>query len=206
MSEFKKTAIYVNKQGIESFISPQENRLGYFQQLIDMYNNLNTGVTLEKYDLKELIERPKEFISKRLIKDQEVVFGGLKLSLEKVFDIVEKPTGTDELINKIINDNQVKELMMNQRNVSYFEIENGNTVIINTEYLKKVEEQNTVYITTEKQAQVYEALQSIADNMNKLNELKYKGQIQDVLFDGFIDLNRASGTVSINPYFSKLIN
>ena len=206
MSEFKKTAIYVNKQGIESFISPQENRLGYFQQLIDMYNNLNTGVTLEKYDLKELIEKPKEFISKRLIKDQEVVFGGLKLSLEKVFDIVEKPTGTDELINKIINDNQVKELMMNQRNVSYFEIENGNTVIINTEYLKKVEEQNTVYITTEKQAQVYEALQSIADNMNKLNELKYKGQIQDVLFDGFIDLNRASGTVSINPYFSKLIN
>jgi hypothetical protein len=132
MSDFKKVAIYVNEQSIESLIAPHENRFEYFQQLVDMYNNLNTGVVLEKMDLVALVQNPKAFVSKRLIKDQEVSFGGLKLSLEKVFEILEKPAGTDELINKIINDNQVKELMMNQRNVEYVEIENGKEVVINS--------------------------------------------------------------------------
>lgn len=205
MSEFKKIAIYVNEQQISNLIAPQENRFDYFQQLIDMYNNLNTGVVLESNDLKALLNNPKEFVATRLIKDQEVSFGGLKLSLEKVFDIIEKPSGTDELIDKIINDNKVRELMMNQRNVEYFEIENGDTVVINSEYLEKVTEQSTVYISTEKQAQAYKALQSIAENINELNGLKSRGYIQDLLFTDFLELNHSTGAVSINPYFTKQI-
>lgn len=205
MSEFKKIAIYVNEHQIGSSITPQENRFEYFQQLIDMYNNLNTGVVLKKNDLKALLNNPKEFIATRLIKDQEVSFGGLKLSLEKVFDIIEKPAGTDELIDKIINDNQVKELMMNQRNVEYFEIENGDTVVINSEYLEKVTEQSTVYISNEKQQKAYESLQSIVQNLNELNTLKNGGYIQDLLFRDFLELNNSTGAVSINPYFAKQI-
>ncbi|MBC5839210.1 hypothetical protein [Flavobacterium muglaense] len=205
MSKFKKIAIYVNEQQIESSIAPQENRFEYFQQLIDMYNDLNTGVVLEKNDLKALLNNPKKFVATRLIKDQEVSFGGLKLSLEKVFDIIEKPAGTDELIDKIINDNQVRELMMNQRNVEYFEIKNGDTVVINSEYLHKVTEQCTVYIETEKQAQAYKALQSIVENINELNGLKSRGYIQDLLFTDLLELNHSTGTVAINPYFTKQI-
>jgi hypothetical protein len=205
MSEFKKIAIYVNEQQIGSSIAPQENRFEYFQQLIEMYNCLDTGVALEKGDLTGLIKNPKGFISKRLIKDQEVSFGGLKLSLEKVFDIIEKPIGTDDLINKIINDNHIKELMMNQRNVEYFEIKNGDTVVINSEYLHKVTEQCTVYIETEKQAQAYKALQSIVENINELNGLKSRGYIQDLLFTDLLELNHSTGTAAINPYFTKQI-
>jgi hypothetical protein len=205
MSDFKKVAIYVNEQSIESFIAPHENRFEYFQQLVDMFNNLNTGVVLEKMDLVALVQNPKAFISKRLIKDQEISFGGLKLSLEKVFEILEKPAGTEELINKIINDNQVKELMMNQRNVEYVEIENGKEVVINSEYLAKITEQNTVYIDTEKKARTYKVLQSLVENINELNTLKNRGQIQDILFKDFLELNNNTGTVSINPYFAKQI-
>jgi hypothetical protein len=205
MSDFKKIAIYVDTNGLETFLQPQENRIEYFQQFVDMYNSLNTGVPLQKNDLTDLIRSPKDFIAQRLIKDETVSFGGLKLSLEKVFDIIEKPTGTDELINKIISDNQVRELMMNQRNVEYFEIENENRVVINDEFLQQTQQRHTVYIKTENEAKAYKALQNIAENINKLNTLRTAGHLREVLFEKFLETNEALENVSVNPYFGNLI-
>lgn len=205
MSDFEKIKIYVDESAIDALIQPQENRIEYFQKLVNMYNSLNTGVPLQKNDLTALITNPKEFVAQRLIKDEKVSFGGLNLSLEKVFDIVEKPPGTDELINKIVADAQVRELMLNQRNVEYFEIENENTVILNAEFLDRATKQCTVYIKTENEAKAYEALQNIAENINKLNALRTSGHLRDILFEKFLETNEAIENVSVNPYFGNLI-
>lgn len=206
MSEFKKVPIYVDTDKISSLIQPQENRIEYFQELVSMYQALNTGEPLQKNDLTALINNPKEFIAKRLIKEETLSIGGLKLNFEKMFDIIEKPAGTEELISKIINDMNVRDLMMNQRNVAYFEIENENTVVVNAEYLAQITEQCTVYIKTENESKAYEVLNILAENINILNDLKINGQWHDnILFEQFFDTNNATGNVKINPYFGNLI-
>lgn len=206
MSEFKKVPIYVDTYKINSSIEPQENRIEYFQKLVTMYQTLNTGKPLQKNDLTALINNPKEFIAKRLIKEETLSIGGLKLNFEKMFDIIEKPTGTEELISKIINDSKVKELLITQRNAFYFDIENENTVVLSDKFLEQTTEQCTVYINTENQAKAYEVLNILAENINKLNDLKVGGHWQDnILFEKFFDTNNATGNVKINPYFGNLI-
>jgi hypothetical protein len=205
MSEFKKVAIYVDENKISGLVQPQESRIEYFQELVNRYVGLNTGVPLQKADLKPLIENPKEFIAKRLIKEETLSIGGLQLNFEKMFDIIEKPAGTEELINKIINDVNVKELMMNQRNVDYFEIENENTVVLNAEYLTKTTEQNTVYLINENQVEAFEVLKTIAESFNTLNGIYNGTHLQERIFDNFFDTNTATGKVAINPYFGNLI-
>lgn len=205
MDEFKKVAVYVDENKINSYIQPQEARIEYFQELVDMYNGLNTGVPLQTNDLKGLLENPKEFVAERLIKDGTVNIGGLKLNFDKVFEIIEKPIGTDQLINKIINDNQVRELMMNQRNVSYFEIKNGDTVAINDNYLESITEQCTVYIQDKRQSEAYEILKILAKNINKLNGMKVSPHLRDTLWDEYLTIDNQTGNVSVNPYFAKQI-
>lgn len=205
MSEFKKVAIYVDENKINDHIQPQENRIEYFQELVTMYENLNTGEPLQKNDLTALIANPKEFIARGLIKEETLSIGGLKLNFEKMFDIIEKPAGTEELINKIINDSKVRELLITQRNVSYFEIENENTVILNAEFLEKTTEQSTVYIRTENELKAYEVLKSLAENINTLNGLYNGSHLQERIFEKFFDTNNTTGNVVVNPYFGKLI-
>lgn len=205
MSEFKKVAIYVDENKINNHIQPQENRVEYFQELVTMYENLNTGEPLQKNDLTALIANPKEFIARGLIKEETLSIGGLKLNFEKMFDIIEKPAGTEELINKIINDSKVRELLITQRNVSYFEIENENTVILNAEFLEKTTEQSTVYIRTENELKAYEVLKSLAENINTLNGLYNGSHLQERIFEKFFDTNNTTGNVVVNPYFGKLI-
>lgn len=206
MSDFTKVAIYVDSDKINASIQTQEYRIEYFQELVNRYVALNTGEPLQKNDLTALIANPKEFVAKRLIKDEAVNMGGLKLSLEKVFDIIEKPAGTEELINKIINDNKIKELMITQRNVSYFEIENSDTVVLNQIFLKTTTENSSVYICTENEIKDYEVLNLIAENLNKLNDLKTHGHLNELLYEGFLNINNSTGSVAVNPYFGKLIH
>jgi hypothetical protein len=127
------------------------------------------------------------------------------LSFEKVFDIMEKPAGTDELINKIISDGKEFEFMMNQRNVNYFEIENGETVILKKEYLANITEQNTAYIVNEKQAKAYEDLQEFATIYNRLHNLKISNHFKDLLFEKLLDVHYRTGEATVNPYFTTHI-
>lgn len=205
MSEFKKVPIYVDEDKKNSLIQPQESRIEYFQELVNMYGVLNTDEPLQKNDLTALIENPKEFIAKRLIKEETLSIGGLKLNFEKMFDIIEKPAGTEELISKIINDVNVRELMMNQRNVAYFEIENENIVVISAEYLAQITEQSTVYLLNEKQFEAYEVLKTIAVSINTLNGLYNGTHFKDALFNKLLETNNFTGGVKINPYFGNLI-
>lgn len=205
MSEFKKIAIFIDEDKISNSIQPQESRIEYFQNLVNMYEGLNTGEPLQKNDLTALIQNPKEFIAKRLIKEETVTIGGLKLNFEKMFDIIEKPQGTEELISKIINDSKVNELLITQRNVSYFEIENGNTVVLNSKFLEQTAEQCTVYIKTENELKAIEVLKIIAENFNILNGLYNGSHLQERVFEGFFNTNTATGNIAVNPYFGKLI-
>ncbi|REG93004.1 hypothetical protein [Flavobacterium aquicola] len=206
MNEFKKVPIYIDEEKINSFTQPQASRIEYFRELVTMYQALNTGEPLQKDDLTALIRNPKEFIAKRLIKEETLSLGGLELNFEKMFDIIQKPLGTEELINKIINDSKVHQLAINQRNAPYFEIKDETTVVLNSNFLEQTTEQCTVYLKTENEVKAYEVLSILAENVNKLNDLKTNGHWHDnILFEKFFETNNATGSVAVNPYFGNLI-
>lgn len=205
MEDFKKEVIFFDENKFNNLLEPQFKRLGYFQELVSMYENLNTGEPLLSEDLKALIENPKEFVAKQIVKEDTATIGGLKLNFEKVFDIIEKPVGTDELINKIINDKLIDKLNIAQRNAYHFEIENGYTVILNKEYVKQITEQCTVYITSENQKKAFKILNEIAKNVNELSSLKARGYLHENLFQDYFSVNVFTETITINPYFGKLI-
>jgi hypothetical protein len=206
MSEFKKVPIFIDENKINGLIQPQESRIAYFQELVNIFVNLNIDEPLEKTDLTALVENPKEFIAKKLIKEETLSIGGLKLNFEKMFDMIEKPKGTDDLINKIINDQQERVLLINQRNASYFEITPENEVILKTEYLEQTTEKCTVYITTENQQKAYNCLTEIAKNINELSKLKvHSTHFQEDFFKSYFDTDKRAETIAVNPYFGTLI-
>lgn len=207
MSDFKRIPLYVDENKIDSFINPQYERLSYFQTIVDNYNSLELGTPLAPNDLTALINQPRNFIAKAIIKEGSVSIEGLKLDLDKVFDIIEKPIGTMEFIGKIIADNNTKELMLNQRNVGYFEVENGNEVVIKKSYSEEIAERCTVFLSNEKELKAYEVLTALAENINELKKLKSRGQIEDIFFSDFLISNEnGNGIVEVNPYFLKNIN
>lgn len=204
MSEFKKVPIFFDENKMSNIVQPQESRLAYFQELVTMYEFLNIPEKLEKSDLVELVENPKKFLARKIIKDEETSIGGLKLNFEKMFDIIEKPTGADELIAKIEADKKSFDLLMNQRNANYFEV-NDNEVVLNSDFVAKAKEQSTVYIATETQQKAYNLLMEIAKLINELSKIKAHGNLQDSFLESYFDTNPNTETLTVKPYFGQLI-
>jgi len=207
MSEFKKVAIFIDENKIAQTVQIQESRIDYFQEIVNMYQGLNIPDPLEKNDLTALVENPRQFVARKLIKEDNLTVGGLKLSFEKVFDMVEKPQGTEELIFKIENDRINKELLINQRNAYYFEIDPENNVVLNTEYVTKTKENCTVYISTKNQQIAHDLISEIAEKINTLYALSNKnGELfQQDFFTDFLQNSYGKETVFVNPYFARHI-
>ena len=207
MSNIVKTPIFIDETQINNYIQPQENRIEYLQELVNLYLALEIPEPLEKNDLENLINNPKDFITRKLIKEENLSVNGLKLNLEKAFDIIEKPYGTDFLINKIIEDKKDKELLINQRNVLNFEIVDNNTVLVKQSYIDKITEQYTVYLETENQKKAFDLVTEIAKKYNELKLLSNAGNFKSSFqeLEEFIQINPRTDLASVNPYFIKKI-
>jgi hypothetical protein len=205
MSEFKKVPIFFDENEMNSWLRVPESRLEYFQELVNMYNGLMIDEPLQYDDLKALIVNPKDFISKRLIKDEKLTIGGLQLNFEKVYEIIEKPNGTDALINKIINDRQDWELQKTHRNVGGFGIEDFTTVVIHSKHLADATESSTVYIKSENEQKAFDILNILVENMNLLNNLTAHGSLKQLLWESYFKTDNYTGSVVLNPYFGRYI-
>ena len=207
MSNIVKTPIFIDEEKINNHIQPQENRIEYFQKLVNLYLALEIPEPLETKDLEFLVNNPKELITKKLIKEEDLSVNGLKLNLEKTFDIIEKPYGTEELINRIINDRTDKALLINHRNVLNFEIIEGNTVVLKPSYLDIITDQYTVYIETENQNKAFELVTEIAEKYNELKQLSNAGNFKSSFqeLEEFIQINSRTDLATVNPYFIKKI-
>lgn len=193
MPNFEKVLLHKNDHQIAIDLRFYEPKQQYFQEYADRYALLGLK-PLEAKDLNKLFDNPKSFLTEQITHGESLNFGGLKMNPEKLFEIIEKPEGVDELINKIIKDKS-DQLVTSQNHwfVDNFVIGISNKVEVAPADLDLVTKRHSLYLENEKQAEALEILDLMAEKMNRLNELKTSGNIpQDDFFEQFIRFKNGS--------------
>jgi len=194
--------IYTDLNGINKDLYPIKNVISSLQKFIDKYNDIEGLPTLEENDIQELIRTPKTLFVRKLTNGESFVVGGLTITDDKVFELVEKPNGVLELIEELNNELNSSAHLNILNWIHNLRIVNGKDLIISPAVVKSIEESNTIYLDTEKKQEVYDLLVNIADSLNKLNE--HKSIHPENFFENCIKLN-SSRKFSIIPQFLKYI-
>lgn len=179
---FEKILIEKNEGAITGEINQLQVKQQYFQNYVNKV--LALGVTIEENDLNLMFENPKAYITDKLTAGENMQVGGLKLNKEKLFDLIEKPAGTNTLIQSIekdLMDRNIREY--NIWSVKIFKV-NENEVVINPDHLELINNRFSLFIENENQQQAYEKLQGIATLVNGLNQLQESSfKLSDELSD-----------------------
>lgn len=179
---FEKILIEKNEGAIAGELNQLEAKKQYFQSYVNKVIAL--GLTVAENDLEQLFENPKAYITDKLTAGENMQVGGLKLNKEKLFDLIEKPAGTNELIQSIekdLMDRGIREY--NIWSVKIFNV-NANEVVINPAQLENINTRFSLFIESENQKQAYEKLQGIASLVNELNQMQgLKINLSDELHD-----------------------
>lgn len=93
---FEKVLLSKNQGAIDSEIFQLQPKKVYFQSFVDRLQTI--GVIAADNDLETLFKNPKAYITDKLTAGEEMKVGGLTLNKEKLFDLIDKPAGTNEII------------------------------------------------------------------------------------------------------------
>lgn len=201
---YKSEPIFFDENKKNELLQPHEMSIDYFQNIVTNYNNLEIDELAEN-DLIQLIENPKKFIAERIVKDENLSFGNLKIKFESLYEMIEKPNGTDEFINQIQNDKSDRNKLTYHNSVQSLAIENGKKVIVSLNKINQVNEQSKVYLKTKAESDIYDSLIEIAKQYDKLKKYQFKEkELKDLIFNGFIRID-FENNANVNPYFAKYI-
>lgn len=181
---FEKILIEKNEGAIAGELNQLQAKKQYFQNYVNKI--LALYLTVEENDLNLMFENPKAYITDKLTAGENMQVGGLKLNKEKLFDLIEKPAGTNELIQSIekdLMDRNIREY--NIWSVKVFSVIE-NEVVIAPAHLEAINNRFSLFIENENQQQAYEKLQGIATLVNELNQLqglsfKLDDEVSDLL-------------------------
>ncbi|WP_395078122.1 hypothetical protein [Flavobacterium sp.] len=169
--EFKKVLIFKDDSQIDREIRQLETHRKFFQKIVDNVQNLS--IEVQGNEIVELFENPKAFTTDKLTKGEKMQVGGLKLNKEKLFDLIEKPDGLQEVIAEILlANNDGSPLHWHLKHLNSFFVENG-IVVTNPEYLQDLEREYSIFATTENQVKGFEKLTQIAKLVNEVNVLAH---------------------------------
>ncbi|QZL00103.1 hypothetical protein K5L04_10400 [Flavobacterium psychrophilum] len=167
--EFKKILISKNEGAISGELAQMKSHIDYFQGYINQV--LALGLTVEKNDLQLLFENPKVYLTGKITHGESMQVGGLKLNKEKLFELLEKPQGTNEFIEKISKDLQNQSIVQYHIfKVELFEI-NAERVVLKQIQLDHINKRFSLFIENETQQKAFNKLEQIAKLVNEINEL-----------------------------------
>lgn len=206
MPEFQPITLFVNQGEIDLALRQWDERKDYFQSIVNKYKLLNIAAPLLENDLVEMMNAPKEFLVKKITEGNKLNIGGMKLEADKAFDLIEKPTGCIEFINTIENAKKHDSAIKYYYRHAYFFVIVDGLVEIKPEELEKITTQNTVFLRSQKEKDIYDLLSSLCESINALNKVQKINHIQDTLFRDLINVNPSTGHTSINESFLKIYN
>lgn len=172
MENSKKMLLCTNTHQLNIDLAVYESKLNYFQDCVKDYSKLGLK-PLEEKDLNQIIENPKAFIVKQITHGESLSIGGLKMNPEKLFEIIEKPEGTEDFINKMLSDNSNKDTREYYHwFVDNFIINNKNQVQICPKLSTSITQRHSTYLENEVQQEALEKLSDLCNILDRLNELK----------------------------------
>lgn len=196
---FQPVKVGYNEYGFNLTVKEYDEYKLKFQNVVNDIIALNLqNFNFEIDDLTHLFESPKEFFTKKLI-TEELTVGGIELSKEKIFDLIEIPQKTHDLIKEIEDltkrfyehDNKLNFYL----HTDYFQIVN-NIVEIKPEKLDLWRENFSIYLTNEKQVQVNDVLTDISEKLQILKGLNFGFNYDDIL-ERYLRTNDGLKTVEI---------
>ena len=168
--EFKKVLLRKNQGSIDSEIHQLNPQKNYFQNYINQVIAL--GFEVKENDLEPLFENPKAYITEKITAGENLQVGNLTLNKEKLFDLIEKPIGTNELIKSIESDKEKQTIREGTIwKLNQFSINENNKVIIKPSVLDWIENNNSIFIESENQQTGYDKVVLLANLLTEINAI-----------------------------------
>lgn len=202
MSKFKKIELHFNQDAYENVLSKYKQRIPFFQNIVDEYNKLGIQNQLQEDDLKGLLEDTKSLLATKIMNGQEMTVGGLKISTDGFFNLIEKPENYNKFVANVVSQTNVpenKEIYVWQH--PNYIIKNGNKVEIRTEIIERLKESSTTFLKSEEQKTANELLKEIASKLTELKNLKPYFKTEDFINNHFVyvgDLNDVETVFKVN--------
>jgi hypothetical protein len=175
----KKEPVYFNEETHKAILASFEFGKQILQKAIDAYMGIDGMSHLTNDEFKSLLLNPEKFISEVIIKKHDITFEGLSVKAEKVFELFDKPKGTNECLNAIktlFNDiesfKQSREFAVHNItvNTNDFVVHEG-VISLKEEALAAAKESCSVYLKTDKQQQIFDHVIAIKDSFNRIKHL-----------------------------------
>lgn len=164
-----KLLAYKNTATINEWIGKIKDTANHFgQKFIDQYKTIPELPELETADIENLFMNPRSFFVLKLTKGEVLKVGDLTLSSEKVFDLLDRPVGLDDLVSSL-------EALKHDRyfsgtyaaNLKYLDLVDSQLVVKQSR-VDEITEMFSYYIESENQ---HNALALVNDILPKLNQL-----------------------------------
>lgn len=167
--------IATNENVIESILAGENRKKQYFQKVVNRFTNL--GIIPNENDLQIIFENPKAYIVDMLTKGEKLTLQGVNIEKEKIFDLIEKPNGTEEVIKELLEDINNERFQYDTISQAYNYIIVKNVVMYSDEFLKRIERENSVYIENKNQQKGFELLSKIVNLINEVNGLDVNSKL-----------------------------
>ena len=167
--EFTKVLLHKNQNLIDNEINQQQHIIKYFQGYIDKVVAL--GFKVNDNDLEPLFENPKAYITAKITDGQNLQVGGLTLNKEKLFDLIEKPEGTNEFIESVTKDLSKNDILEHYIFRAHRFSVSNNTVVLKKEILEELDNRHSIFIQSENQQNGYNKIVELAKLVNEINLL-----------------------------------
>ncbi len=167
--EFTKVLLHKNQNLIDNEINQQQHIIKYFQGYIDKVVAL--GFKVNDNDLEPLFENPKAYITAKITDGQNLQVGGLTLNKEKLFDLIEKPEGTNEFIESVTKDLSKNDILEHYIFRAHRFSVSNNKVVLKKEILEELDNRHSIFIQSKNQQNGYNKIVELAKLVNEINQL-----------------------------------
>lgn len=194
--------------------------ISFFKDAIDDFNSLGIG-KFDNKNFSDLFLTPQEFLFDAFMKDRPLEVGGMKVSKEKLFELLEKPTGYFSLIANIQSlHEKIKKVPhyithtgfynLDENFLNFFEF-NESEIVLKQDIKKRLRTINEVWISNEDGILVHTLFSDLIKVFNSSDLMiasveNNPFQSIDFFLKTFMQFNPITREFDINTYRVKLVD
>lgn len=178
-----KVLLADNPQHYAQVLASLQDKIAPVQKALDDYTALGIATVPTVSELAEMQEEPHSFLLKMLTNRQPITLtGGIPVSPEKAWDLMQKPAGAEEFAASIAGRFRPTETyyQLNRLNLDACELVNGRLQV--KQSLKdQFKEESRVYATTQAQVDEWAQIKAIATALDAIRKMTHLGRTFDAV-------------------------
>lgn len=193
MPEFTKIKVSTDQHAFETSLAISEGRIEFYQNSINLIKNIIPEFVFESADLKTLFNNPKSYLVDKIISEPTTI-GGLELSKDKVFELLEDSDKLKNVVNyvdslKKHNSTDLQTQRSLQAYTDDYEINENAEVFLKETAIENLENQFSIFVKNQRQKDSHDSLILIKNELEKLATRYSRSHIkfiqENLKFNGF---------------------